>query len=58
MTKLQAVRGMHDILMHETPNWQHIEQSIQNVLDQYNYKEIRLPIIEKTELSLFSENEL
>ena len=50
MTKIQAIRGMHDILMHETPNWQYIEQSIQNVLDQYNYKEIRLPIIEKTEL--------
>ncbi len=50
MSKIQAIRGMHDILMHETPNWQYIEQSIQNVLDQYNYKEIRLPIIEKTEL--------
>ena len=50
MTKIQAIRGMHDILMHETPNWQYIEQSIQNVLEQYNYKEIRLPIIEKTEL--------
>ena len=50
MTKLQAVRGMHDILMHETPNWEFLEKSIRFILNQYCYKEIRLPILEKTEL--------
>jgi len=50
MTKLQAVRGMHDILMHETPKWQFVEESIKNILNRYGYKEIRLPILEKTEL--------
>ena len=50
MTKLQAIRGMHDILMHEIPKWQFVEKSIKNILDQYGYKEIRLPILEKTEL--------
>ena len=50
MTKLQAIRGMHDILMDETPNWQFVEKTIQYILNQYGYKEIRLPIIEKTEL--------
>ncbi len=50
MTKLQAVRGMHDILMHETPNWEFLEKSIRFILSQYCYKEIRLPILEKTEL--------
>ena len=50
MTKLQAIRGMHDILMHETPNWQFVEKTIQYILNQYGYKEIRLPILEKTEL--------
>ena len=50
MDKLQAIRGMHDILMHETPSWQFLEKSIKEVLYQYNYKEIRLPILEKTEL--------
>ena len=50
MTKLQAIRGMHDILMHEIPKWQFVEESIKNILNQYGYKEIRLPILEKTEL--------
>ena len=50
MTKLQAIRGMHDILMDETPNWQFVEKTIQYILNQYGYKEIRLPILEKTEL--------
>jgi histidyl-tRNA synthetase len=50
MAKLQAVRGMHDILMHNTPRWQFMEESIKNILNQYAYQEIRLPIVEKTEL--------
>ncbi len=50
MAKLQAVRGMHDILMPDTPRWQYLEQTIKNILNQYSYQEIRLPIVEKTEL--------
>jgi histidyl-tRNA synthetase len=50
MAKLQAVRGMHDILMHDTPRWQFLEESIKTILQQYAYQEIRLPIVEKTEL--------
>ncbi|MBL1142982.1 MAG: histidine--tRNA ligase [Proteobacteria bacterium] len=50
MAKLQAVRGMHDILMHDTPRWQFLEETIQTILSQYSYQEIRLPIVEKTEL--------
>jgi histidyl-tRNA synthetase len=50
MAKLQAVRGMHDILMHDTPRWQFLEETITNILNQYAYQEIRLPIVEKTEL--------
>lgn len=50
MAKLQAVRGMHDILMHDTPRWRYLEQTINNILNQYSYQEIRLPIVEKTEL--------
>ncbi|MEM6998682.1 MAG: histidine--tRNA ligase [Pseudomonadota bacterium] len=50
MSKLQAVRGMHDILMHDTPRWQFLENNIKSILTQYSYQEIRLPIVEKTEL--------
>jgi len=50
MAKIQAIRGMHDILMQDTPRWQYLEESISSILRQYAYQEIRLPIVEKTEL--------
>lgn len=50
MAKIQAIRGMHDILMQDTPRWQYMEESISSILKQYTYQEIRLPIVEKTEL--------
>ena len=50
MAKLQAIRGMHDILMQDTPYWQYVEDIIKNILSQYGYQEIRIPIVEKTEL--------
>ena len=50
MAKIQAIRGMHDILMQDTPSWQYLEESISCILKQYAYQEIRLPIVEKTGL--------
>ncbi|MDD5321400.1 MAG: histidine--tRNA ligase [Methylococcales bacterium] len=47
---IQAVRGMHDVLPEQTPLWQYAEQMIREVLGAYGYSEIRLPIVEKTEL--------
>ncbi len=47
---IQAIRGMHDVLPDQTPLWQYAEQSIREVLGAYGYSEIRLPIVEKTEL--------
>lgn len=47
---LQAIRGMHDVLPEQTPRWQFAEQIIKEVLGAYGYSEIRLPILEKTEL--------
>jgi histidyl-tRNA synthetase len=41
---------MHDVLPDQTPLWQHAEQVIREVLGAYGYHEIRLPIVEKTEL--------
>lgn len=50
MTTIQAVRGMNDILPDETPFWRHLEETLREVLEAYGYQEIRLPIVEKTEL--------
>lgn len=47
---IQAIRGMNDILPSETPLWQHAEHIFRRTLQSYGYQEIRLPIIEKTEL--------
>ena len=47
---IQAVRGMRDILPEETPYWQFLESTVQNVLNSYGYQEVRFPIVEKTEL--------
>jgi len=46
----KAVRGMHDILPDTTPVWQFIEDTITAILQSYGYREIRLPLLEKTEL--------
>ena len=48
--KLQAIRGMSDILPHETNRWQFVERKITEILNNYGYQEIRLPVLEKTEL--------
>lgn len=47
---IQAIRGMHDVLPGQTPLWQYAEKIIRDVLATYGYSEIRLPIVEKTEL--------
>jgi histidyl-tRNA synthetase len=47
---IQAIRGMHDVLPEQTPLWQYAESVIREVLASYGYSEIRLPIVEKTEL--------
>lgn len=41
---------MHDILPDRSPLWRKVEAIIQSTLDSYGYREIRLPIVEKTEL--------
>ncbi|MHB8474046.1 MAG: histidine--tRNA ligase [Gammaproteobacteria bacterium] len=47
---IQAIRGMHDILPQDTPAWRHVETVLRGILDGYGYQEIRLPLVEKTEL--------
>ena len=47
---LQAIRGMNDQLPAETGLWQFLEQELGSLLQAYGYREIRFPIVEKTEL--------
>lgn len=47
---IQAIRGMNDILPPEPALWQHAENVMRRILLGHGYKEIRTPILEKTEL--------
>jgi histidyl-tRNA synthetase len=47
---IQAVRGMNDILPEETPAWRYLEETVRQLLDSYGYREIRMPIVESTDL--------
>ncbi|MBI3778622.1 MAG: histidine--tRNA ligase [Gammaproteobacteria bacterium] len=47
---IQAVRGMNDLLPDVCERWQHVEATAREVLHAYGYREIRLPVIEKSEL--------
>lgn len=48
--KIQAIRGMNDILPLEIFTWQKLETILRNLAKQYGYQEVRFPILEKTEL--------
>ncbi len=47
---IRSVRGMRDILPGETPLWNRLEATARDVLRCHGYSEIRLPLVEKTEL--------
>jgi histidyl-tRNA synthetase len=48
--RIQAIRGMNDILPDATALWRSIEQNFVAVLSSYGYKEIRFPLVESTQL--------
>lgn len=47
---IKSIRGMHDIPPSELPDWQRLEQIAKDVFASYGYDEIRVPVVEKTEL--------
>jgi histidyl-tRNA synthetase len=48
--KIPSVKGFRDVLPGESARWAVIEGRAQAVLAAYNFREIRLPILERTEL--------
>lgn len=48
--KIQAIRGMNDLLPSESFIWQQIETTVKRVLASYGYNEIRTPVVEDTAL--------
>jgi len=50
LLKLKAINGFKDILPDEVILWQHIENISRDIFHRFGLQEIRLPIIEETEL--------
>ncbi|MDH3329255.1 MAG: histidine--tRNA ligase [Desulfobulbaceae bacterium] len=48
--KLKAINGFKDILPEETTRWQQIERISRDIFQRFGLKEIRLPVMEETEL--------
>ncbi|HEY0338176.1 MAG TPA: ATP phosphoribosyltransferase regulatory subunit, partial [Burkholderiales bacterium] len=55
---IRAVRGMNDILPDEAELWQFFEHAVRGWLRSYGYREIRMPILERTELFVRSIGEV
>jgi histidyl-tRNA synthetase len=56
--KIQAITGMKDLLPEETPLWEKVEGVLRETVESYGYSEIRMPILEKTDLFVRSIGEV
>lgn len=50
MSNITAIRGFKDILPEESGKWQFVEEKAREVFNNFGLSEIRVPILEKTEL--------
>lgn len=48
--KVTSIRGMNDILPQDTPLWRWLETRIERVLSSYGYAQMRMPMVESTDL--------
>lgn len=48
--RIQAIRGMNDVLPEKTAAWRYVEHTFIDCLSRYGYQEIRFPVIESTQL--------
>ena len=47
---IQSIRGMHDVLPDDSYRWQAFETVIRQLMAAYGYREIRMPLVESTDL--------
>jgi histidyl-tRNA synthetase len=55
---IQAIRGMNDVLPDEAPLWERYEDTVRGWLRAYGYRNLRTPILEKTDLFVRSIGEV
>lgn len=49
-SSIQSIRGMHDVLPAQSPLWQYFENTVRSIVQSYGYQEIRMPVVESTDL--------
>ena len=47
---IEPLRGVHDVLPAQAPQWQYLERITREVFAAYGYEEFRVPLIEQTQL--------
>jgi histidyl-tRNA synthetase len=47
---IEPLRGVHDVLPLHAPYWQLLETTVREIMAEYGYEELRVPIIEQTQL--------
>ncbi len=48
--EIKAIRGFNDVLPNEIGKWQFVEKTARNVFEGFGFSEIRIPMMERTEL--------
>jgi len=56
--RIQAVRGMNDILPDQSQWWEFFEETVRNWLHDYGYRTLRMPVLERTDLFVRSIGEV
>ena len=49
-SKPKTVRGMNDILPDVATRWQYLESEVEDIIQAYGYRQVRLPLLEHTEV--------
>ena len=52
MMEIKAIRGFNDVLPDEIGKWQFVEQTAREVFEGFGFSEVRIPVLERTELFL------
>ncbi len=47
---IQAIKGVKDVLPSDMPVWRHLEDTARKLFEDYGFTEIRVPVMEYTEL--------
>lgn len=50
MEPIQSIKGTKDILPDETPRWRYIESTLHRIAALYNFREVRTPVFEETQV--------